>query len=373
MIKDLRLKNFQSHVDTRIEFHPGVTVITGASDVGKSSVFRALRWVSLNKPPGDALRRHKTKGTLVELDGVEKYRSISKTEYRMGTQIFKALRSDIPDAVFESLNLTDINFQEQHASYFLISESAGQVARTLNDVADLQVIDLALKEIKHKAKTARAEKKHLGDEKATLEAGIDNLSWVEEASTLYSQYEKMAARVEELTERHLDLVDAYNICCVRKKSLERIPDDVTSDLIAVVTFLTATDNSAEIQEAVDQVVTNEVFIPDVTQDLGAACDAINGVTYNFSAHRDVSFAVEDYDAATERVNRYPEVIDDPTGVIDGLRSLTDVVGGLSEAVLEQFTAEDCADEAEANHEVAKREFGEKMKELKVCPLCEAQT
>ena len=56
MIQSLALKNFQSHKDTLIKFDPGVNVIVGSTDSGKSAIIRALRWLVWNRPIGDKMR-----------------------------------------------------------------------------------------------------------------------------------------------------------------------------------------------------------------------------------------------------------------------------------------------------------------------------
>ena len=60
-IKSLELKNFQSHKNLKIDFSPNVTSIIGPSDVGKSAIIRALRWIVFNRPAGDAFIQHGTK------------------------------------------------------------------------------------------------------------------------------------------------------------------------------------------------------------------------------------------------------------------------------------------------------------------------
>jgi len=52
MLKSLRVKNHESHVDSLFEFHPGLNVIQGTSNVGKSSVLRALELLAYNEWPG---------------------------------------------------------------------------------------------------------------------------------------------------------------------------------------------------------------------------------------------------------------------------------------------------------------------------------
>lgn len=44
-IKKLVVDNFQSHEHTEVEFGPGLNVIVGPSDHGKSALVRALRWL----------------------------------------------------------------------------------------------------------------------------------------------------------------------------------------------------------------------------------------------------------------------------------------------------------------------------------------
>ena len=56
MIEKLQIKNFQSHKDSTLEFSPGVNVIVGSSDSGKSAIIRGLRWLAYGKPRGDSMR-----------------------------------------------------------------------------------------------------------------------------------------------------------------------------------------------------------------------------------------------------------------------------------------------------------------------------
>ena len=55
VIRGIKLVGFQSHVDTSINLTEGLNVITGPSDSGKTAVIRAVRWVALNEPQGDAV------------------------------------------------------------------------------------------------------------------------------------------------------------------------------------------------------------------------------------------------------------------------------------------------------------------------------
>ena len=69
MIKNLHIKNFQSHEDTFLEFHPSVNIIIGSSDSVKTAIIRALRKVVWNRPSGDSLRSHWGGESRIELSG----------------------------------------------------------------------------------------------------------------------------------------------------------------------------------------------------------------------------------------------------------------------------------------------------------------
>lgn len=52
IITELELEGFQSHVHTRLKLQPGLNVIVGRSESGKSALIRAVRWLFHDKPKG---------------------------------------------------------------------------------------------------------------------------------------------------------------------------------------------------------------------------------------------------------------------------------------------------------------------------------
>ena len=52
-LKQITLKNFQSHKDSTIQLDRGLNAIIGPSDSGKSAIIRAIKWVLYNEPSGD--------------------------------------------------------------------------------------------------------------------------------------------------------------------------------------------------------------------------------------------------------------------------------------------------------------------------------
>ena len=56
MIKKIRIRNFESHEDTTINFQEGFNLIVGKSNSGKSSIIRALNVVVNNDWDKDMVR-----------------------------------------------------------------------------------------------------------------------------------------------------------------------------------------------------------------------------------------------------------------------------------------------------------------------------
>ena len=150
MIKSLHIQNFQSHKDTALEFDPGVNVIVGSSDSGKSAIIRAFKLVAQNKPEGDAYRSHWGGKTLITatFDNCTVERERDKENiYRLNKSEYRAIGTGIPNDIAAVINLNDINLQQQHDKPFLISNTAGEVAQHFNAIAHLEQIDDSIKKV----------------------------------------------------------------------------------------------------------------------------------------------------------------------------------------------------------------------------------
>lgn len=51
-IQEVTIEGYQSHTNSTFRLSPGLTVITGPSDAGKTAIIRALRWFAFNEPTG---------------------------------------------------------------------------------------------------------------------------------------------------------------------------------------------------------------------------------------------------------------------------------------------------------------------------------
>jgi exonuclease SbcC len=211
-LERLRIRNYQRHERLEVELDPRVTAVVGPSDAGKSSVLRALRWVTANRPLGDGfVREGADKASVqVRVDGKNVVRKKGKGEnlYKVGKKELKAFGADVPEDVQRVLNLGDANFQGQHDPPFWFCLTPGELARRLNDIVDLGLIDESQSRVASRLRSLRAEEKVVRErlEKAEEEAGrlefvgrlAEDLKGLEEHEEYSSRLAARAARLGEV-------------------------------------------------------------------------------------------------------------------------------------------------------------------------------
>ncbi|MHA1809394.1 MAG: AAA family ATPase [Candidatus Heimdallarchaeaceae archaeon] len=160
-LTSLSIQNFQSHKNTFLEFHPGVNAIVGESDQGKTAILRAVRWAIKNKPSGDGFRSNWGGNTVVVLQKtndveVKRIKGKDDNKYLVNGLELSGFGQSVPNEVETALNIGDINLQAQMDKPFLVSESAGEIARVFNNAIKLDVIDksfLKISRLKSDAKS----------------------------------------------------------------------------------------------------------------------------------------------------------------------------------------------------------------------------
>jgi exonuclease SbcC len=227
MIEQLVLDNFQSHEESVFIFGPGINTIIGSSNNGKSAVLRGLRWLLFNKPNGIGFVSHwnlTDKGVLKKATqahvvlsggiGITRYRTKDENSYRIGEKKLEAIGQDLPEEVAKLLNLTDVNFQNQLDAHFLLSESAGEVARFFNRTIRLDIIDTLLAAVESKKRKNKAEVEALTEAVKAYGEELEGLSWLETADGYLAKAEVLDEKVKAarkdravLDETFLEYVD----------------------------------------------------------------------------------------------------------------------------------------------------------------------
>ena len=206
MIKKLTLKNFEVHRKSVLEFVPGVNVIAGPSDHGKSSIVRALGLVLLNRPQGLSYVRNTGEDTktrtfvAAEFDDCEisRVRSKSDNYYTVNGQQLKAMGAAVPDEVVRAARMNELNIQFQFSrkmQHYLLSLSSGEVARYLNVLLELDIIDETIKKVTSIASTADLEYKASLKKADELDDEIKKLEWLPDALHLLDEADKLESEI----------------------------------------------------------------------------------------------------------------------------------------------------------------------------------
>jgi len=227
MLKNLHVKNFQSHNVTDLEFVPGINAIIGEPNSGKTALLRALNWVLLNRPLGDSYIRRGEKEARVQLvidreghlTGVTRIRGKTQNTYSLVDSKqdieFTAFGNSPPPDVVDALNLSETNYQSQLAPYFLVFESPGAIAAHVRSVTGLEDVKKVSDVLARKARSTQS----------TIKDRKEVLSELEEEIKVIEQID--LAQLETLIERSETLGDGQKQYQNQVQVLSSILDQLT--------------------------------------------------------------------------------------------------------------------------------------------------
>lgn len=224
VLNKAKIENFQSHADTVLEFSPGVNVFIGPSHNGKSAVYRALRWNCMNDPDGDAFIRHGEKDCSVLLSwddcDVERKRTPSLNGYVLDGQPMQGFRNEVPEVIRTRVPLSELNWQGQHDAPFLLSETAGEVSRRLNKLANLELIDVSLKRVGRAVLDARRHKDEREAAIVELEAELSGFKDTDALELKITRVERRRRRIDASTAQYGVFQKTLNKAVYAQKELD---------------------------------------------------------------------------------------------------------------------------------------------------------
>ena len=179
MINKIKIVDFQSHKFTEIVPSPGVNIIVGRNNSGKSAIMRALRLLFYNKPEGGDFVHWGAKDAIIEIaynDHIIKRVKGTHNEYELDGSKFTSFGRQIPEEILSILgvraisvdrNVYELNLDNPHTAPFFISEtdaSKGKLFAKLGErvLGDLVLFDTCIN-------TSNADIRKLNNEKALLE------------------------------------------------------------------------------------------------------------------------------------------------------------------------------------------------------------
>jgi len=229
-LKEVRLKNIRSHLDTIVKFDPRFNVIGGKTDRGKSAIYWAINWVVTNKSwKPRPWKRLKPKGVssveLIFSDGVRVARVIDKGKnyYTLnGERLAGLTRGVPPDKVVKAMRLSLVNMQPQSDMFFLLNSTSGMVAKELNKIHKLDAMDSALNNARSRVKEAKKKEETFRKERKGLEEMIEELSWLDPCQKKFDE-------IMELTKVVDAMEDNMNIVKGLIDTITELEDELSED------------------------------------------------------------------------------------------------------------------------------------------------
>lgn len=184
-LKKMVIRNFQKHKHLEIRFGKRITIISGPSDIGKSTCLRALYWICCN-PKGKNARKGATFSEIeLEVDGttIKRHQGKNTNYYQLDGKSYKAVGGKpIPEKIAHILQMDEINFQAQFDPLFWISLGASQLSKELNQIINLEVIDQSLSNISSTLRKTKMEKTVCEERLKEGKDKLKKLVWVKKCS-----------------------------------------------------------------------------------------------------------------------------------------------------------------------------------------------
>lgn len=265
MIKEISIQNFQSHKKTKITLVNGLNVITGSSDSGKSSVLRALLWIVNNRPSGDSIKNWNCSSKdnvcvelFVDNFSISKIRTNGKSSYiftenKKPSIYYDAIKTDVPEEIAEQLDLSEFNIQTQHQPYFLLNDSGGEVAKKLNDLVGLSIIDNLFKNINSSITRTDRELHNIESEIEEKTEIIKSLNYINDAENEIKLLERIIKEYNKLVDDYESIDSAIDRYVLVGNELRR-DEKVLSTENSVSSLMETIKDFVEIKEDIDSLM-----------------------------------------------------------------------------------------------------------------------
>lgn len=218
MFERLIVRDFQKHISYTLDFDPYLTVLVGPSDIGKSTIVRALLWVSLNEAPRkgrfihwDAdeaeVELHTEEHTIIRTYGDK------ENSYHLEDAKFVALgRGNVPPEIAQILNVSKDNFHKQLNPHFWFSNTPGDVGKKLNSIVNLSIIDKTMSKVSSKLKRAKGIEDLTKTRLDQANRKKEELSWIVSFDERLQTLEVKQEQVKEVAKKVVRLAATVGRC-----------------------------------------------------------------------------------------------------------------------------------------------------------------
>lgn len=283
-LKRIEIHHFEAHKDTVIDLCDGLNIFGGPSGGGKSSIFRAVLWVTDNEPAGTNfimtgytecwVKLTYSDGTYIKRSRTDK----NSGEYEIGyadlngnpiidpatgkqkVDILKGFGQSVPLEVMNAHQMPKVyltkdlsvhlNVTNQIDSAFLINESPQQKASAIGRITGTHIIDAAIqaenKKVLANSKSIKQYTSDIDEWKKAL-SNMPNITAMEQAANDLKQQKTTLDNLLQSVKEYQDFIDRSNnntqeienhktelaqkeILVVKKNELEQKSKEVTKEI-----------------------------------------------------------------------------------------------------------------------------------------------
>lgn len=213
MFKKLIINDFESHEYTILKFHKGVNSIVGESDSGKSSIIKNLKLHLTNKLKGNGFISDWADTTESELtldNNIKTTRIKGKEGNLYKTSLsntpFKSFGTDVPEEIENIFNINEINIQTQSDIHFLLNNTPGEVAKYLNKIVDLSIIDRSHTNIEKKIRKEKSDLKYTEEQFENKKLEFKKYNWLKDANEDIKELSLIENEIEDL-ENDIEIIE----------------------------------------------------------------------------------------------------------------------------------------------------------------------
>lgn len=214
-INKLILSNFQQWKTGNIEFKPGLNILIGDTESGKSTLFRAIYSILTGKMPEDYIRKG-TKGCEVKIKFSDDtyFRRIRNKKDNIADAnglIFERVGKDIPFEYFKRLGPTSIKFgtkelslcsYSQFESHFFITLSDYDKSKLIGTICGIDIVDKLMDFINKDIRSNNSNIKFL-EEQINLQKP--------EKEQKESEFNKLQEKCSLLGNYYIDIQDKFKM------------------------------------------------------------------------------------------------------------------------------------------------------------------
>lgn len=213
-ITKVRIENFQSHANTEFDLSPGINLIVGSSEGGKSAILRAINFALHNEPRGDDFIRMDETETRVSVwwsDGCYLCRikgernSVLIRDKDGFEQTLDRIGTTLPKEALDVLGFPPIDdesgpiaYADQHQPLFLVTLSASELPRTISRLTGIDDFEAAAEILNKQANVANKQIKDSTKRIENYNIQLKKYENLDDQLDHLSAMESMAEKIDEM-------------------------------------------------------------------------------------------------------------------------------------------------------------------------------